>query len=227
MIFTLERVTQPEVEPVTLAEMKRHLRAFAQATSLDNDISALIVAAREWAEDYTGRALIDQMWRLTLSSRHGHPVGDMVGGFKGPGQYPHLYRGIWRWGRHGEIMLRKAPVLELTSFVSVDAAGTETRIDPATYELREANSKWPRLVALNGATWSTWLAREFRIEYRAGFADRTGSPEHGGEMVPERFLLAIKLYAESMYDRDPKTITLLLDVAERLLKQERSDLQIA
>ena len=53
MNFTLERVTQPDIEPVTLDEMKRHLRCFMSVTDEDDDITALIVAAREWIEDYT------------------------------------------------------------------------------------------------------------------------------------------------------------------------------
>ena len=60
MNFVLERLTQPEMEVVTLAEMKRHLRLFSSVTDEDADITALIVAAREWVEDYTGRVLVDQ-----------------------------------------------------------------------------------------------------------------------------------------------------------------------
>ena len=124
-------------------------------------------------------------------------------------------------------MLRKAPVLAITKFVSVDQAGVETAVDPTTYELREADSKWPRIVALNGASWSSWLTGDLRIEFRAGFADRLGSPKQGAEMVPVRFIQAMKLYAESLYDRDPKTMTLYMDTATALIKSERSELSLA
>jgi len=230
MRFTLERVTQPDIEPILLAEMKRHLREFDTVTVRDGDITALIVAAREWVEDYTGRALFDQTWRLTLHGRPGSFAGgDIVSGTK-DGALPvgyGFYRGLWSWGNHGEIMLRKAPVLAITKFVSVDLAGVETAVDPTTYELREKASKWPRLVALNGATWSTWLTGDLRIEYRAGFADRTGSPQQGAEMVPVRFLQAMKLWAEATYDRDAVLMPLLLKTAEQIVKPERSDLSLA
>jgi hypothetical protein len=226
--FTLERVTQPEVEPVTLAEMKRHLRAFSSVTDEDSDITALIVAAREWVEDYTGRALIDQQWKLTLNGRPGSfSGGDIVSGARDGALPVGYYAGIWNWGNAGEIMLRKSPVLMITAFKSVDVAGVETTVDPLTYQLREADSKWPRVVALNGGTWSTWLTGDLRITYRAGFADTVGSPGEGAEVVPVRFKQAIKLWVEANYDRDEKMMPILLETAECLIKPERSELQIA
>src|ERR1019366_2460869 len=141
MNFTLERVTDPDIEPVTLEEMKRHLRCFMTVTDEDDDIMALIVAAREWVEDYTARALIDQTWRLTLGSCLG---GYSIGGDRVSGYTPGLGFGRgwfgerdWlHWMRSGEIMLRKAPIIALTSFVTVDQAGVETQIDPSSFELR-------------------------------------------------------------------------------------------
>ena len=63
-------------------EMKRHLRCFMSVTDEDADITNLIAAAREWAEDYTGRALVDQTWRLSLVNRSGYSVGgDRVSGY--------------------------------------------------------------------------------------------------------------------------------------------------
>lgn len=218
MKFTIERVTQPDIEPVTLTEMKRHLRCFADVTSEDDDIIGLIVAAREWVEDFTGRALIDQTWRLTL--------GDYVNAFANVDSdtVSGCYRGEWAPLADSSILLRKAPVLGITSFMSVDSDGVETAIDSATYELREADSKWPCVVPLTGANWT---AGPLRITFRAGFADRLGSPQQGAEVVPVRFKAAIKLWAEAMYDRDEKLMPLLLNVAEEIVRPERSDLSLA
>ena len=66
MRYALERVSGPDIEPITLAEAKRHLGEFDDVTTRDDDVSGLIQAAREWVEDYTARALIDQTWRLTF-----------------------------------------------------------------------------------------------------------------------------------------------------------------
>lgn len=49
-------VTPQTIEPLTLAEAKTQLRVLS--TNEDDLITALIVAAREYAENFTGRALI-------------------------------------------------------------------------------------------------------------------------------------------------------------------------
>lgn len=54
----------PAVEPVTLAEMKAHLRL--DGAEEDAVVSACIVAARQACESYTGRSLISQTWQLYL-----------------------------------------------------------------------------------------------------------------------------------------------------------------
>jgi len=213
--FILERITQPEVEPVTLAEMKRHLRAFSSVTDEDADITALIVGAREWAEHYTGRALIDQQWRLTIDSR-GAPVGDVVSGFSGYPARCGYYTGVFDWSSRSEIRLRRSPALQVVSIKSVDSAGVETTIDSTTYQLREVDSKWPRVVALSGS----WTASMLRILFRAGFADTVSSPGEGAEVVPVCFKQAIKLWAEANYDRDEKMMPVLLKTAEGLLDKE-------
>jgi len=57
------RTVAPAAEPLLLADVKLHLRVEHNAD--DALITALIQAAREQAEDYTGRALITQTWALT------------------------------------------------------------------------------------------------------------------------------------------------------------------
>ncbi len=55
----------PTIEPVTLAEVKDHLRI--EHTQDDKDIENFIMpAARAWCEVFTCRAFIDQTWVLKL-----------------------------------------------------------------------------------------------------------------------------------------------------------------
>jgi len=65
----LRLVTPPTIEPVTLEEVKLHLRV--DGTEEDSLISALITAARQKAEEYTKRAFITQSWELALDSVSG------------------------------------------------------------------------------------------------------------------------------------------------------------
>lgn len=217
MRFILERVSEPEAEPVSVAEFVRNAGEFAAAaTEREDDIERLITAAREWAEDDTGRALIDQTWRLTLTDQTGIEYDAVT---QPPCGY---YTGAWR-ANAGEILLRRSPIIELLTFRSVDAEGTETAVDADTYELREADSKWPKIVGLNGATWTTGT---FRITYRAGYADRDVSPPEGGEKVPARFRQAILLHAQAFYDM-PEKVEKWLETAQRLITPERCHIDFA
>src|SRR5262245_1528310 len=62
--YGLVLVTPPAVEPLTLGEVKVHLRV--DHTADDEDISDLITAARELCEEQSGRSLATQTWRLEL-----------------------------------------------------------------------------------------------------------------------------------------------------------------
>ena len=56
--------TPPTVEPITLTEAKLNLRVDCDAD--DDLITALIVAARQWCEDYENRAYITQTITMAL-----------------------------------------------------------------------------------------------------------------------------------------------------------------
>lgn len=209
MNFLLERVTVPEIEPVSLVEMKRHLRIDIDLTEEDDDIEALVVAAREWVESYTGRALIDQTWRLTLTNVFSLNALNLTGsGFVGVVSNPA-----------NGILLRRSPIISITSAASVDSNGDETEIDAADFQLRDANTKWPTIGGIV-------VADTTRIVYRAGFANRSTSPIQGTEVVPVRFKQAIKLWVEANYDRDDRMMKVLLETAEKIIRPERADLQL-
>jgi len=90
---SLSLVTAPAVEPVSLADAKGQLRL----SLADDDalITALIVAAREYVETFTHRALITQTWDDTRDAFPGDDV-------------------IW---------LPKAPLVSVTSVTYVDSNG--------------------------------------------------------------------------------------------------------
>src|SRR4051812_6207132 len=63
--MTSTLIAGPGEEPVTLAEAK----AFCRIDASDEDalVSALIAAARLHVESMTGRALVEQTWRFSVS----------------------------------------------------------------------------------------------------------------------------------------------------------------
>lgn len=66
--MTTIRITDATVEPITLDQAKRHLREDLEDAGNDEDIAAMIVAARMAAEDRLQRALVQSTWRLTLDA---------------------------------------------------------------------------------------------------------------------------------------------------------------
>lgn len=61
MVKKLERVQPPSEEPVSLEEVKKHLNV--DYIHDDNLIMSYIVAAREYAEEYTRRSFVTQTWK--------------------------------------------------------------------------------------------------------------------------------------------------------------------
>lgn len=58
------RTVDPTAEPLTLAEVKAHLRIEEDDDTEDLYLLGLIQSAREYVEDYCGIALLTQTWQL-------------------------------------------------------------------------------------------------------------------------------------------------------------------
>lgn len=99
----LQLITDPSVEPVTLSEAKLHAKVEDSAD--DALVTAIITAARQWAEQKTGRALLGQTWRLTLD------------------RFPDAFK------------LIKTPILTVAYVKYVDVNGAQQTLDPADYML--------------------------------------------------------------------------------------------
>ena len=69
----LKQTKAPTSEPVTLAELKLHLRV--EDNTDDDLITEIGKAARLWVEKATGRQLMPATWQMTLDS---FPGGDGI-----------------------------------------------------------------------------------------------------------------------------------------------------
>jgi uncharacterized phiE125 gp8 family phage protein len=199
--WTLTRLTEPNLEPITTAEAKEHLRE--QLVDSDNDtyIDGLVATARGWVEDDTGVALVDQVWQLQ-------------------------YQGY----SYGEFKLRRYPVIEVQSFV-YDEGGVATTLAASNYELVGRLTKWPKIIPAYGQTWpaNNWV-RPMTIQFRAGYADRSASPSEGAEKIPKPFKHAIKLIVGHWYENRESVGIIPPDLAvgiRNILKSYRSELGIA
>ncbi len=218
MEFLLEPEVAPDMEPITLAEMKSHLRV--TETVDDDNITALIEVSRQWAEDFTSKAFIDQTWRMTVGTNL--LGGDSVSGRAVYNINDPTFNSYWA---KGQIVLRRTPVIELVSIESSNTGESPQSVvlDPTSYTLYNRKSRWPYIGNLNG---SPFASGRMEIVFRAGFVDTTQSPQNLA-LVPNVFKQAIKLHCEAMYDRDEKMMSKLIEAAQNLLRPFSSNLQMA
>lgn len=143
----LKLVTGPAVEPVTLAEAKAHLRV----TGTDEDalVSALIVAARSFAEECTGRAFVTQTWDYVLDA------------------FPCA-----------AFELPKAPLQSVTSVSYVDTDGATQTLDSGLYKV-DAITDPGRIAPAYGETWPSTRAEENAVTIRfvAGYGLAAAVPQ--------------------------------------------------
>jgi uncharacterized phiE125 gp8 family phage protein len=103
--MTYALISPPAAEPVTLADMKLHLRV--THSSEDALISSLIKAAREELEQAAGLALISQGWRLYLDC----------------------------WPGTRTVLIQKMPVITLSAVTVYDTAGAPSSPPPSGFVL--------------------------------------------------------------------------------------------
>lgn len=102
-LSNLKRTVAPEVEPITVAEAKAQLRVLH--TDDDDYITALIGAAREWAESFTRRAFVEQTW-----------IAQYAG-----------------WPADRAFDLARFPIMSLESVSYRDSEGDEVELDETDY----------------------------------------------------------------------------------------------
>jgi len=105
----ITRTSEPAVEPVSLTELKDHLRI--ETADDDTYLNQLITVARASCETYTSRSLITQEWTMLMTN---YPAK----------QY---------------IPLGYGPIQSITSITSYLADGTTEVMDNTTYYLTDTN----------------------------------------------------------------------------------------
>jgi uncharacterized phiE125 gp8 family phage protein len=107
--MSLQLITPPVIEPVTLAEAKAHLKV--DTTDDDALIATLIAAARTRAEWHTGRAFIAQSWTLWLDA----------------------------WPADGTVEIPLPPLASVASVTTYARDDTPTVLDAGTYVVDAAS----------------------------------------------------------------------------------------
>jgi len=137
----------PAEEPVSLAEARAFLRLDSEAE--DGLVSTLVAAARLHVESVTGRALVNQSWRLVLDA----------------------------WPTDCVVTLPVSPLVSLTAITAYDEDGDDHAVPMAQFEaaagVTPARLNLPRTVAGMPV-----LRERFGIEvdYVAGFGEADDVP---------------------------------------------------
>jgi len=179
---TLE--TAPATEPVTAADVKNQLELDVSDTSKDSQIELYITAARQLVEEFTGLALITQVWKLTLDRWPSNQTKWWDGVRDGAVQ------DLVESGRASQILLPRYPLQSVDTITADDAAVTI-----ADVFITDTAQKPGRLIVKRGATWPVILdnANGIEITYSAGYGANATD-------VPAALRLAIIQIAAYMFE---------------------------
>lgn len=135
-------ITAVATDPVSLAEARLQCKVDADDTSHDAVLTALITAAREFAEHYTGRALAEQTLEAALDE---FPSDDFID-------------------------LPMPPVASVTSVKYTDTDGVEQTMATSDYAL-SGYGDGRRVSLAYGATWPSTqdVADAVRIRFVTGY----------------------------------------------------------
>jgi uncharacterized phiE125 gp8 family phage protein len=165
-------VTRPTLEPVSVSQARDHLRI--DSTDADSMIASYIVAAREWCESRTRRALPTQTWEYTIDF-----------------DWPTL-------GGCHRIDLPLAPVSSVSLITYIDEDGTEQTLDESLYQVCGTGPEnFPYIVPAYNQSWPNvrYIPEAITVEYVAGY----GAPW----AVPGPLKTAMLLHVEFLFDRNP------------------------
>jgi uncharacterized phiE125 gp8 family phage protein len=129
-------VTAPAAEPVTLGELKQHLRL--EHDLLNDPLTSYLTAARQYVEKVCDVALLTQTWRLTLDG----------------------------WPSDGVIRPPRGPLQSVTSIVYDATDGTAATLTASAYRVDADGGRvvpawgttWPSARAQAGAVRITYVA---------------------------------------------------------------------
>jgi Phage gp6-like head-tail connector protein len=188
MAERIELVTPPAVEPVTLDDLKNHLRV--DITDDDALITSLGIAARRLCEVFTARSFITTVWDAYYDSV---PMG---GGYwnrdiRRQGPDPSDPRWLPTW--NAPFRLGRAPLQSVQSFTYMDMTGTKQILDLSI--LRISLGSPGRVQPIYGKIWPFVLPVNDAvvIRFTAGYGDTANT-------IPETIKAAIRLFVGHLYE---------------------------
>jgi hypothetical protein len=162
MPLSYRELSQPSVEPITLAQAKQHMRV--DFTEDDAYITALITASRQYVEKATNRAIFNRKMRMTLDYFPWPGWGTTTGSTANDYFMHWYYRGL-------TIRLPKPATVsvESVSYIANDGV-TVVTIPPANYTV-DVTSEPARISPTPGFTWpyqQNYIPGQVMVDFVAG-----------------------------------------------------------
>jgi hypothetical protein len=185
-------ITPPAEEPISLADAKDYLRIDQSVTADDAVISAMISAARRYAEHWLGRVLITQTLEYASD---GFPFGESSGYYNrtirelGPGSLTNWLPGT-AWA---PIEIPRPPLQSIVSVQYYDQAGAWQTLDPSAYQV--SKSEPARISPAINTAWPITHPQGIetvRIQFIAGYGDASA--------VPPTIRAALLLWVAFLYE---------------------------
>lgn len=194
--YALRVITPPPFEPISLEEAKRFLNIDDDITNRNDDIEAMIAAAREWIEGFTGLAMVMQTLEMSLDA------------------YPSC----------GYLELPRSPVISVDSIKYTDSSGAEQTWDAVNYQTDIVMVPGRIGIAYGGSVPSTWRSAfgAWRIRFTAGH--QVGSPDDADGYranVPNLAKLAMKVHVTGSNEG---TLDTMIKTAENLARPLRTSI---
>jgi uncharacterized phiE125 gp8 family phage protein len=197
--MALRLITAPEVQPLTLEEVKEHLRV--DHDDSDAIITAYIEAATSYVQGhygFTGRALVTQTWELVIDHFPLH-----------------------------EIKVPLPPLQSVESIKYDDSGGLETTLASDQYWVDNVSE--PGWIVPITSGWPTGVLdaiNSVRIRFVAGYAATTDSPPDLRGNIPRAIKQAMLLHIGSFHEHREQNIVGLTTMelpfaAENLLRPFR------
>jgi uncharacterized phiE125 gp8 family phage protein len=190
MLYSLTRLQAPDVEPVTLDQVKQHLRIAPEFADDDALLIAYISAAREYVESYTRRCFLTSQWQLSLDH---FPQSFQMPSTVNPSMrrdWPY-YSGLWN---QCTIALPKPYCVSVDSITYLDGNGAQQTLDPSAYVV-DVDSAPARIVPAPGLFWpivTAYRPGSVKVKFTAGrWSD--------ADSVPKDIQVAILLIITQWY----------------------------
>jgi len=194
-------ISPPTAEPISIEEARLHLRLDAYDSPPvhpdDSIVTALISAAREWAENFTGRAISPVTLEIALD------------------EFPRLNEGI---------ELPRPPLISVDSVRYTDEDGDQQTMATSEYSTDTYQEpSW--LMPAQDTDWPSTdtVFNAVKIRYEAGYSTPGDSPDPNP--LPKSIKQAILLMLSHLYENREETSIVKLEQiplgAEALLRPYR------